>query len=69
MDFVEIIKEFFNYILAQIDSWINILGSQFGIFGFVTYVWYLCIPNEITGLIILFVMMLVVIAFIRHVKG
>lgn len=65
---VDILSEFFNSFIAQIDSLINIFGSLPGLYGFLNYVYYLCIPNEITLIFSVILMFFVLVAFVRHSK-
>ena len=65
---VDVLSEFFNYFIAQIDSLINIFMSLPGLYGFLNYVYYLCIPNEITGIISVIFMFFVLVAILRHSK-
>ncbi len=69
IDFVDVLTEFFNFIFSQIASVTNIILDLItGVTPFIIHVWYRCLPDEITSLFVLFVMIVLVIAYIKHSK-
>lgn len=69
IDVVDVLTEFFNFFISQITSVINIIQGQItGVNPFILHVWYRCFPDEVTSLFILFVMIVLVIGYIKHSK-
>lgn len=73
MDFileaVENLKYFFSDYIHHLDLLIEYFkGLGKGIISFFMYVWFLCIPNEITDIVFFFIMSLIFFAFIKKAR-
>lgn len=47
MDLVDVIVEFFKSFGSNLDSLTDVLNQSVDVFNFLSYVWLVCIPNEI----------------------
>lgn len=69
MDILEVLKAYFSDFIHHIDLLIEFFsGAWNGVLTFFTYIWFMCIPNEITDITYFFIMALFAFAFIKKSK-
>lgn len=68
-DFSQVLEVFFEDLMTRLGSMIDIVSDQGSLYGFLSYIWFLCIPSEIATTFITVVLIIFVFGMIRHSKG
>lgn len=68
---IETLEHFFLLLSDRIDAFIDMFSFMSGTYNlgaFLSYIWYLCIPNEITDIVIFGICILFFFALSKYIK-